>query len=144
MICFTTRLTHNKHVKSQPTGLVFSPIVTLSSIFWTSSWLLEFDALLDSSTDTRHLSAVSLLLPTNLTDLENNKTPHYTLQYSWQLGSMTMNFNRLTQRSPCMGYKPGPFYGFLLVWTFLCAWLGGYGQFSSSLAWAPCSWPSVE
>lgn len=46
-------------------------MVTLGSIFWTPSWLLKFDALLDASTNTGLLSAVSFILPTNLADLAN-------------------------------------------------------------------------
>lgn len=41
-------------------------------------------------------------------------------------------------------HKPGPFCEFWPVWTSLCSWLWDSGQFSSSLVWDPCSWPSVE
>lgn len=47
-------------------------------------------------------------------------------------------------KSQCVKYRPVPFCGFWPVWTSLCSWLWGCGQFSSSLVWAPCSWPSVE
>lgn len=46
-------------------------MATLGSIFWILSSLLKFDALLDTSTNTRQLSAVPCLLSTNLTDLAN-------------------------------------------------------------------------
>lgn len=50
----------------------FNPLVFFQppgSTYWTLVWLLKFHALLDASTNTRALSTVSRLLPTNLSDL---------------------------------------------------------------------------
>lgn len=44
-------------------------MATLACIIWILCWLLKFDALLDTSTNTRQLSTVSLLLPAHITDL---------------------------------------------------------------------------
>lgn len=61
-IWFTTRIINNKHLQVQSIGVF--------SLSWLH-WLLQLDALLDTSTNTRHLSAVSFILPTNLTHLAN-------------------------------------------------------------------------
>lgn len=50
-------------------SIIWVNVVNKSTRVLPSSFLLKFGALLDSSTDTRQLSAVSFILPADLTHL---------------------------------------------------------------------------
>lgn len=123
---FTTRVTHNKQqVPSIISLACFNPVVPLGILCWILSWLLKFDALLDTSTNTGHLSAVSRLLPTNLTDLVNMKNG---LSVAINSGLPSKNLEKeihVRRFSSACGIQTWPFLRILARRNFsLCLTLG--------------------